>query len=72
MSKRTREQVRKAILQALADGKRHRYGFLERKVDTSWITVRDHCKELALFKAVTISEKGVRITRLGHEILKRI
>ena len=45
MTKRKREEVRKAILKALSDGKQHSYGDLERKANTNWITVRDHCKD---------------------------
>jgi predicted transcriptional regulator len=72
MSKRTREEVRKAILEALSDGKAHSYGSLERKADTNWQTVRDHCKELEVFGAVEVSEEGVKITRNGREVLKKI
>ena len=72
MSKRTAQEVRKAILEALKDGKEHSYGDLERKVNTNWETVRNHCNDLMLFKAVTISEKGVKITKEGREFLKNL
>jgi predicted transcriptional regulator len=72
MSKRTREEVRKDILNALIDGKEHSYGGLERKANTNWKTVRDHCKELEMFKAVTISQNKVKITKEGKDILKRL
>lgn len=72
MSKRTVQQVRKAILEALKDGKEHSYGDLERKANTNWKTVRNHCNDLMLFKAVTISEKGVKITKEGRELLKNL
>ena len=72
MVKRTVQQVRKAILEALKDGKEHSYGDLERKVDTNWQTIRNHCKDLMLFKAVVISEKGVNITKEGREFLKNL
>jgi hypothetical protein len=39
--KRTNKEVRKAIFEALADGKEHSYGDLERKVNTNWKTIRD-------------------------------
>ena len=72
MSKRTVQQVRKAILEALKDGRGHAYGDLERKANTNWKTVRNHCNDLMLFKAVTISEKGVKITKEGREFLKNL
>ena len=72
MAKRTIQEVRKAILEALKDGKEHSYGDLERKVNTNWQTVRNHCSDLMLFKAVIISEKGVKITKEGRELLKNL
>lgn len=72
MSKRTHQQVRKAILKALMDGKEHSYGYLERKVNTNWQTIRNHCDDLQLFGAVTISDKGVKITKYGRELLQRL
>ncbi len=73
MVKRTAKQVRKDILKALSDGKEHSYGNLERKVNTNWQTVRNHCDELRLFKAVTISrENRVKITKFGLELLGRL
>ncbi len=73
MSKRTAKEVRKAILKALSDGKEHTYGYLERKVNTNWQTVRNHCDELKLFNAVIISkENKVKITRQGLELLKKL
>ena len=66
MAKRTVQEVRKAILEVLKDGQEHSYGNLERKVDTNWETIRNHCNDLMLFKAVTISEKGVKITKEGR------
>ena len=72
MAKRTTQEVRKAILEALQDGKEHSFGDLERKVNTNWQTIRNHCKELVLFKAVTVSDRGVKITREGREVLKKL
>ena len=72
MANRTIQEVRKAILEALKDGKEHSYGDLERKVNTNWQTVRNHCSDLMLFKAVIISEKGVKITKEGRELLKNL
>ena len=73
MVKRTVQEVRKAILEALNDGKEHTYGDLERKVNTNWQTVRNHCNDLMLFKAVTISEDDkVKITKEGRELLKNL
>ena len=73
MAKRTSRDVRTDILKALNDGKEHTYGDLERKANTNWETVRNHCKDLELFKAVTISkENKIQITKEGRELLKRM
>ena len=73
MAKRTAKQVRKAILKALSDGKEHTYGDLERKANTNWQSVRNHCDELKLFNAVTISKDNkVKITKKGLELLKKL
>lgn len=72
MTKRTFQEIRKAILHALDDNSEHSYGDLERKVNTNWQTIRVHCKDLELFKAVAISEKGVKITKEGRELLKKL
>jgi len=72
MTKRTVQQVRKAILKALNDGETYSYGYLERKVNTNWQTVRNHCNDLLLFKAVLINNDKVKITKVGREILKKI
>ncbi len=62
----------KAILESLKDGKSHSYGELERKVDTNWQTVRDHCDDLRLFGCIELLDDKVKITRLGLDILKKI
>lgn len=71
--KRTRKEVRKAILEVLKDGKEHSYGELERRVNTNWQTIRDHCEELQLFEALEVSKGDkVKIAKKGREILKKI
>ena len=71
--KRKHKEVRKAILEALKDGKDHSYGSLERKANTNWQTIRDHCKDLELFGAVTISEEDkVKIAKQGLEVLRKM
>ena len=70
--KRTFKEVRKAILQVLSDNKEHVYGNLERKVNTNWQTIREHCDDLKLFEAVTIEENKVKITKKGLELLNKI
>lgn len=71
MVKRTIREIRKSILKALSDGKEHSYCDLERRVNTNWKTVRDHCDELKFFKAITISEnKKIKITKYGLKLLK--
>ena len=72
MSKRTVQEVRKDILNALSDGKEHAYGDIERKANTNWQTVRDHCKDLELFGSVVIVSNKVKITKQGREILKKL
>jgi predicted transcriptional regulator len=71
--KRTHKEVREAILEVLSDNKEHAYGDLERKANTNWQTIRDHCQDLELFGAVTINkENKVKITKQGLELLKKI
>ena len=71
--KRKHNEVRKSILQVLSDNKEHAFGDLERKANTNWQTIREHCKDLELFDAVTISkENRVKITKKGLELLKKI
>jgi len=71
--KRTYKEVKKAILKALSDGKWHSYGYLERKANTNWQTVRNHCEDLELFNVVEISKEGrVKITKIGLSVLKKI
>jgi predicted transcriptional regulator len=72
MTKRTFQEIRKALLIALSDGKEHSYGSLERKVNTNWQSIRDHCKDLQIFNAVNVSENGVKITKEGRELLKKL
>jgi hypothetical protein len=70
--KRTHKQIKKELLKALSGGEEHSYGFLERKINTNWQTVRNHCEDLELFNAIQISEKGVKILKIGRDILKKI
>jgi len=72
MSKRTFKEVRQALLSALKDGKDHSYSDLERKVDTNWKTIRDHCENLAFFGAITITRDRIKITDNGLKLLKKI
>jgi len=73
LMKRTHKEVAKMILKNLDDGKEHSYGYLERKVNTNWKTIRDHISYLELFGAVKISEKNkIKITSLGIKISKKI
>ena len=71
--KRKHNEVRDDILEVLSDNKEHAYGDLERKANTNWQTIRDHCQDLVLFEAVVISkENKVKITKKGLELLKKI
>lgn len=72
MAKRTFKEVRKAILNALIDGKEHSYGDLERRANTNWETVRNHCKDLKLFELAAISKEGkIKITKKGLEFKRK-
>ena len=71
--KRKHNEVRDDILEVLSDNKEHAYGDLERKANTNWQTIRDHCKDLELFGAITISKDNrVKITKQGLVLLKKI
>jgi len=70
--KRTHKQIKKEILKALSDGQAHSYGYLERKVNTNWKTVREHCADLELFNAVKILKHKVQIQKTGRVVLKRL
>ena len=61
-----------AILKVLSDGKPHAYGELERKADTNWNSVRDHCENLRLFDAVEFVDGKVKITSKGRDVLKKL
>ncbi len=77
------QEVRKAILEALRDGKPHSFGNLERKTGTNWLSVRKHVDDLILFNAVTKKEYlkhdqngrpyiEVTITKEGLSLLKKL
>jgi predicted transcriptional regulator len=71
MSKRSFQEIRKAVMKILSDGKEHSYGEIERKVNTNWQSVRLHCQELEFFKAATISKDNkVKITSHGLQLLR--
>lgn len=73
MSKRTFREVRKAILKALSDKEEHSYGDLERKVNTNWKTIREHCEDMEIFEALLISQNNkVEITLKGVKILEKM
>ena len=72
MTKRTHKEIKKAILEALDDGKPHSYGHLERKVNTNWKTIRDHCDDLILFEAARPYNGKIIITKIGRDAAKKI
>jgi len=57
MSGRTSLQIKKQILNVLKDGKMHSYAELEKRVNSNWQTIREHCKELEIFECVAIEHK---------------
>lgn len=58
MTKRTFKEIRNQILAELKKVKECSYGYLERKVNTNWQTVRDHIENLEFFKVVEITKEG--------------
>lgn len=71
--KRTSREIRKDILKTLSNGKEYSYGEIERKVDTNWQTVRNHCEEFKILGFVAISkENRIKITKEGIEFLKKL
>ncbi len=77
------QEVRKAILEVLRDGKPHSLGDLERKTGTNWLSVRKHVDDLIIFNAVSKKEfqkhdqNGrpyieVTITKEGLFLLKKL
>ena len=83
MPKRTTKELRKAVLEALNDGKSHSLGDLERTTGSNWLSVRNHVDDLILFSAVTKKEFAkhdqngrpyveVTITKEGLALLKRL
>jgi predicted transcriptional regulator len=57
MSGRNSFEIKKAILEALKEGKSHTFAELERKVGSNWKSIRGHCKELEIFNCITIEKK---------------
>jgi len=82
MSGRNSLKIKKGILYVLKDGKPHTFAELERKVNSNWETIRNHCKELEIFNIITIEKKTshernnkpyfeIMITKTGIEALKK-
>ena len=70
--KRTHKEIRKSILENLEDGKSYSYGYLERVVNSNWITIRYHIEDLILFEMVEVIKNKVSLTNKGKELLKRL
>lgn len=71
MVKRTAIEMKKEILNILNDNLEHSYADLERKVNTNWQTIRNQCKELEIFEAVTLNDNKVKITEEGKKYLRK-
>ena len=69
--KRDSTTMKREILKSLSDREEHSFGDLERKVNTNWISIRNHCCELEIFEAVTIKNNKVEITEKGMIFLKK-
>ncbi len=56
MVKRTFKEIRNEVLNELKKVKECSYGYLERKVNTNWQTIRDHIENLEFFGAVEVTK----------------
>lgn len=72
MTKRTNKKIRKVIFKILSDKKEHSYGYLERKVNTNWKTIRDHIEYMELFEAVEMTDNKIKLTNFGLKIFKKL
>ncbi|MGD9276806.1 MAG: hypothetical protein PVJ67_06565 [Candidatus Pacearchaeota archaeon] len=62
MGKRTFKEIRNQILREIKKVRECSYGYLERKVNTNWQTIRDHVENLEFFGVVEITkDKKVRL-----------
>ena len=58
MRKRTFREIRNQILAELKKVNECSYGYLERKVNTNWQTIRDHIENLEFFGVVEFTKDG--------------
>ena len=72
MKKRKANEVMKSILMVLSDNEPHAYGDIERKANTNWKTVRDHCNSLQLFDAAKKEDNKIKITKYGMKIVRKL
>jgi len=83
MSNRRPLQIKKLILATIKDGKPHTFAELERRINTNWQTVRDHCRELDVFNCVRIEKRQshkinnrpyyeITITKNGRLVLEKL
>ena len=56
MAKRTFKEIRNKVLKELKKVNECSYGYLERKVNTNWQTIRDHVENLEFFGVVEITK----------------
>ena len=56
MVKRTFREIRNQVLKEIKKVKECSYGYLERKVNTNWQTIRDHVENLEFFGVVEITK----------------
>lgn len=72
MAKRTSIEIKKAILETLNDNQYYSYTELERKVNTNWTSIKNHCLELEIFEAIETKENKAKITSKGKKFLEKI
>ena len=58
MKKRTFREIRNEVFKELKKVKECSYGYLERKVNTNWQTIRDHVENLECFGVVEITKEN--------------
>jgi hypothetical protein len=69
--KRDSLEIKKLILKHLSDCEFHSYGDLERKVNSDWLTIRRHCRELNFFEIIDIENNKLKINEKGKYFLTK-
>ena len=70
--KRSNLEMKFYILDTIVDGELYSISFIERKLQSSWSSIKEHCKELEIFGAVTSEDSKIRITKKGITFFEEI